>query len=157
MASDGNQQRWSELATAVVERRSELGLSQQLVQDAGGPSTAKLREIENQRTEVLSRPLRRGLERALRWVPGSVDRVLAGELPQAIPGAAAEHDWRRAIVSDDIVRRVAHRRASDLFEDWSSADVRERFLSQARAYLVLAVEEFSSGGTGMRAGIEERE
>jgi hypothetical protein len=128
----------------VIDRRLELGLSQQQVQDSGGPSTTKLREIENHRTEVLSRALRRGLERALHWVPGSVDRVLAGELPQSIPGAAAGPDWRRAIVSDDIVRRVARRRAADLLEDWAAADVRERFLSQARAYLTLAVEEFST-------------
>ncbi|WP_336794174.1 hypothetical protein [Gordonia malaquae] len=68
---------WAALATAIRARREELAMSQQDVQDNGGPSTAKLREIENQRTTTISTATRSALEHALRWRHGSVKLILA--------------------------------------------------------------------------------
>lgn len=77
---------WEALAEAVKRRREELRLTQGDIQERGGPSTAKLREIENRRTEALSPSKRRDLERALRWTPGSIDVILAGGQPTiAVP------------------------------------------------------------------------
>lgn len=59
-------------------------MSQDDVADAGGPSTAKLREIENLRATVLSTSKRRDLERALQWTIGAVDVALAGGTPEAL-------------------------------------------------------------------------
>ncbi len=60
-------------------------MSQRDVREAGGPSTAKVREVENCRTQVMSPRTRRDLERALGWRAGSIDHVLAGDSPQVVP------------------------------------------------------------------------
>lgn len=73
---------WIRLGRAVKARREELGMTQAELQDAGGPSTAKLREIENLRTSTLSTSKRRDLERVLGWETNSVDVVLAGGEPR---------------------------------------------------------------------------
>ena len=56
-------------------------MTQADVQNAGGPSSAKVRELENGRTTTLSPSKRRDLERALEWQEGSVDTVLSGGAP----------------------------------------------------------------------------
>lgn len=84
---------WAELATQVRLRMKSMRLTQQDVQARGGPSTAKLREVLNGRTTVLSHSLRRGLESVVEWPAGTVDRILAGEgLPeQNADGEAGTH------------------------------------------------------------------
>ncbi|AXQ62875.1 immunity repressor [Gordonia phage Angelique] len=72
---------WERLGAYVRRRRTELRMTQNDVQDAGGPSAAKVREIENSRTTTLSTSKRRDLERALQWSPESVDKILAGLEP----------------------------------------------------------------------------
>jgi hypothetical protein len=72
---------WTRLARHVAQRRTQLGLTQSQVQAAGGPSSATIRNIEpvtqtNYRKDILA-----SLERALRWPPGAVDRILAGDEP----------------------------------------------------------------------------
>ncbi len=69
---------WENLAKAVKARRTELGLTQADIGRLGGPSPAIVGAIENNRQTQLSPRLRRGLDEALRWEPGSVSRVLAG-------------------------------------------------------------------------------
>jgi hypothetical protein len=59
-------------------------MTQQDVQAAGGPSVATIRNIEGAhqtgyRREVLGR-----LEQALRWAPGSVQRILDGGDPEPL-------------------------------------------------------------------------
>ncbi|MBR7191680.1 helix-turn-helix transcriptional regulator [Gordonia sp. SCSIO 19800] len=75
---------WERLGAYVRRRRTELRMTQKDVQDAGGPSAAKVREIENSRTTTLSTSKRRDLERALQWSRESVDKILAGLEPGSI-------------------------------------------------------------------------
>ncbi|AXQ64759.1 IrrE-like protein [Gordonia phage Crater] len=72
---------WPRLGDYVRERRNELRMTQSGVQRVGGPSSAKVREIENKRTTTLSPSKRRDLERALKWTDGSVDAILRGDEP----------------------------------------------------------------------------
>ena len=79
------------LAREVVTRRAELGMSQEDVAAAGGPSVATLRLIEGAR-QPSYRPLTLGaLDRALFWPPGSAAQVLAktGTSPAGERGVAA--------------------------------------------------------------------
>lgn len=64
-------------------------MTQSDVATAGGPSAAKVREIENMRTTVLSPGKRRDLERALQWPIGAVDSALGGSAPE-IAGVGAD-------------------------------------------------------------------
>lgn len=75
---------WPRLGSVIEQRMDELNLTQSEVQARGGPSPAKVREIVNGRSTVLSPSKRRDLERALSWRPGSIDLVLAGGEPTAI-------------------------------------------------------------------------
>lgn len=69
---------WPELAIQLRVRMKALGFTQQDVQRLGGPSTAKLREVLNGRSQVLSPGLRRGLEHAVKWPRGAIEEILAG-------------------------------------------------------------------------------
>lgn len=77
----GMDEDWNRVAEYVRTRRTELRLTQDDVQDRGGPSAAKLREIENKRSQTLSASKRRDLERAIEWTDGSFDSVLRGGEP----------------------------------------------------------------------------
>jgi transcriptional regulator with XRE-family HTH domain len=72
---------WEKLAEVVRERRKELGLTQTQVAERGDLSVELLRMIENNRSGRLSPPKAQGLERALRWKPGSVAAVIGGGSP----------------------------------------------------------------------------
>lgn len=85
---------WEHLATEVRARRLALKMTQHDVAAAGGPSAAKIREIENLRSTVLSTSKRRDLERALRWAIGGVDVALDGGTPQVQGVEAAAGDQR---------------------------------------------------------------
>lgn len=80
MSSDG--EAWAHLGSAIEKRIIELNLTQAEVQQRGGPSPAKVREIVNGRSSTLSPSKRRDLERALDWKHGSIDITLAGGEPQ---------------------------------------------------------------------------
>ncbi|WP_245839922.1 helix-turn-helix domain-containing protein [Mycobacterium aquaticum] len=69
---------WEKLAVEVRNRRADLGLTQIEVGERGGPAVETLRAIENNRAGRLSPRMRRALERAIEWEPGSVDVVLEG-------------------------------------------------------------------------------
>lgn len=56
-------------------------MTQPDIQARGGPSPAKVREIINGRSTTLSRSKRRDLERAIKWMPGSIETVLGGGDP----------------------------------------------------------------------------
>lgn len=71
-------QDWSALANAVIERRTQLGLTQQDVQAAGGPATATLRNIEGAHNTTYRKVILSRLEKALGWKSGSVRAILAG-------------------------------------------------------------------------------
>lgn len=95
---------WECLANAVRARRVALKMTQFDVAAAGGPSPAKVREIENLRASVLSPAKRRDLERALQWPIGAVDVALEGGGAPEIPEVGV--DSRR----DQSVGVTAHLR-----------------------------------------------
>ncbi|MGV2384200.1 MAG UNVERIFIED_CONTAM: helix-turn-helix transcriptional regulator [Thermobifida fusca] len=68
------------LAQAVEARRGELGLSLREVAERAGITGETLRAVRRGSNEP-SQLTKRGIERALRWAPGSVDAILAGGDP----------------------------------------------------------------------------
>ena len=83
MAADRD---WDRLAEATRERRVELGLTQEDVRAAGGPSTATMRLIEGALQHGYQPATLRDLEQALRWERGSVGRLLDGGDPVPLGG-----------------------------------------------------------------------
>ncbi len=79
---------WERLAEFARERRDELGLTQEDVRAAGGPSTASIRLIEGALQHAYQPATLRDLERALQWERGSVARILAGGDP--VPGVTIQ-------------------------------------------------------------------
>lgn len=76
------------LGAAVLARREELGIRQEDVTARGGgsPSTTTLSKLENGIGPAPSRKTIEGLDRGLRWVPGSARGVLLnGADPQPLP------------------------------------------------------------------------
>jgi hypothetical protein len=74
------------------ERMAELGMTQTDVAEAGGPSAARLRQIDaiaDRDAQVIGfQPgTLRKLDAALRWEQGSARDVLAGGSPRPLPAA----------------------------------------------------------------------
>lgn len=84
MSRRSDTQDWQRLSEAVRERRETLGMTQQDVQAAGGPAVATMRILEGARQENYRGVILSRLEKALRWTPGSVQRVLGGGDPTPI-------------------------------------------------------------------------
>ncbi len=81
---------WDQLATAVLARRKELGLTQIGAAKAGDLSPDIIRNIENRRRtpkQVNPRTAAK-IERALEWEPGSVVATVAGGKPTPIKHSA---------------------------------------------------------------------
>ncbi len=74
---------WQRLAALVSERRADLGMTQEDVRAAGGPSTATMRLIEGGHQSRYQPVILGRLETALKWERGSVRRILAGGDPVA--------------------------------------------------------------------------
>jgi len=81
---------WQRLGRVVRDWREEVALTQQQIQAAGGPSTAKLREIERGDGAGTEERTKRRLEKALGWAHGSIDTVLGGGDPAPAPLRQAE-------------------------------------------------------------------
>ncbi len=77
------------LARRVRERRAELGLTQQELAAAGGPSTATMRLLENAAPVGYKQKSLRQLEQSLGWAAGSVKALLDGGEPTLAPAGAA--------------------------------------------------------------------
>jgi hypothetical protein len=128
----------SRLADAIRERRAALGLTQRDVVAAGGPALSTLRQIEAAKSPGgLGRGTTLGLDRALRWPPGTAAALLAGSGEVAQLDTAgwptAAGDWaayvhQRARDSEDAERvgggsdPVAATRAQGL-ESYSDAQL----------------------------------
>ncbi|EHB44076.1 hypothetical protein MycrhDRAFT_6971 [Mycolicibacterium rhodesiae JS60] len=104
---------WEKLGAVVRARRHELGLTQADIRGLGGPSPAIVGAIENNRAAQLSPRMRRGLDQALQWEPGSVNAILAGGEPVAItlssptdPGIPDADRWGDAAPLVAKVERV---------------------------------------------------
>ena len=109
---------WQRLGGLVGERRGDLGLTQEDVRAAGGPSTATQRLIEGGHQSRYQPVILSRLESALGWQRGSVRRILAGGDPVlanpepapvtaagavALPPAAATSS---ATAADEVTRAV---------------------------------------------------
>ena len=80
---------WERLAEELRERRLALKLSQAGVHARGGPSAELVRKLETNRHGRLSPRMRRALETALEWEPGSIDEILRGGVPTVATRPAA--------------------------------------------------------------------
>jgi len=78
------------LGQYVLARRTELGLSQSEVADAGGPSDTTLSKLENEGVDVVSNQTLKKLDAPLRWRAGSARAVLYGAEPAEIVDATVE-------------------------------------------------------------------
>lgn len=72
---------WRHAGRCIADRRAELGLTQEQVQEAGGPSPASQRLIEGGKRESIQAASAGGYERALGWESGSLRAILAGGAP----------------------------------------------------------------------------
>lgn len=79
--TDGQLQR---LAKAVKSRRAELGLAQGTLSARGGPGVVTVGKIERAEIQHPTASTLAGLDRSLRWSPGSAAAVLAGEFPRPL-------------------------------------------------------------------------
>lgn len=102
---------WHRLADKVIERRTQLDMTQQDVQAAGGPATATLRNIEGAHQTSYRRAILARLERALGWAPGSVNSILAGGDPT--PATSDNPAQREDTPSPDRGRPV-HKTLADV-------------------------------------------
>lgn len=76
--------RWDQLAAQVTTQRAYLGYSIAQLSAVSGLSTSTLDNIEHNRKNAYDPATLSALERALRWRPGSIQRVLNGLEPQAL-------------------------------------------------------------------------
>lgn len=76
--------RWDHLAEQVVTQRAYLGYSIAQLAVISGLSTSTLDSVEHNRKSSYDPATLAVLERALRWRPGSVERVLKGFEPQPL-------------------------------------------------------------------------
>ncbi|ULN44710.1 helix-turn-helix domain-containing protein (plasmid) [Mycolicibacterium crocinum] len=94
---------WDQLATAVLARRKELGLTQIGAAKAGDLSPDIIRNIENRRRtpkQVNPRTAAK-IERALEWEPGSVVATVAGGKPTPIKAQRAKKPPNEQIANRD--------------------------------------------------------
>jgi hypothetical protein len=91
---------WARLAEAIRERRTALGLSISAGAQAGGMNRETWTNAETAKRQ-LSEHRWAGMERALRWAPGSIAKILEGGDPdeQAQPDRGADGD-----LADEIER-----------------------------------------------------
>lgn len=79
------------LAKAVAERMDDLDLTQQQVQDAGGPSTTTLSHLAGGTSATPIKRTLDGLDEALEWIPHSASNCLwRGITPTPLPSRLVE-------------------------------------------------------------------
>lgn len=127
----GPEDDWERLIAAVDCRLDELTIKLKDIEERGGPSTSKIRELRNGRSKTLVRSKRRDLERALEWQHGSVDWILAGGDPRPLEkgqvgfGAPPqEGEWLRGLNTESLWRLYTEvsgeirRRIPDNMQEW---------------------------------------
>lgn len=72
------EQNWAKLAEEIKKRRADQRLSQGDVARSADLSEATVRRIERQEVKDIQAATRVGLERALAWRDGTIDRILDG-------------------------------------------------------------------------------
>lgn len=103
---------WSRLARAVAARRRELGLSQDAIRRADGPSAPVTAAIENNEEPHPRDDTINKLDGPLRWEPGSAQRVLAGGDPEVIERAPDLRKLPIDALLAEIRRRVPEEEVS---------------------------------------------
>lgn len=95
------------LARNVRQRRYELRMTQEIVQDNGGPSIATLRTIETGKTPSLRTSTGKRLDKALGWPDGTALMLLRGEISE--PTSTAPDVQPKAVQyrSDPVLVRAA--------------------------------------------------
>lgn len=96
---------WPRLAEAVAKRRRELGLSQDAIRQAGGPSDVVIARIENDEEPHPRDDTINKLDGPLRWEPGSAQQVLAGGDPDVIERTLD----LREISNDELLTEIRRR------------------------------------------------
>lgn len=116
------------LGAEVLARREHLGLTQDEVADAGGPSNTTQSKIENQLVEVVSRATLKRLDAGLQWEAGSARRIYeAGADPTPI--ADADEPTRSVSAERDDDDTLLYRRPEGLTnEQWREIKARNRKL-----------------------------
>lgn len=101
------------LAEASRARRSALGITQPGAAEAGGIGVSTLRQIETAaQPGSVSRKTSLGLDRAMRWKPGSTARVLVGDADAPEPldtegWPTSNGDWAAYVAKRDRDARDA--------------------------------------------------
>lgn len=83
---------WAKLGQAVRDRRTKLHMTQEDVARAGGPSDFTMSKIEAGGENIYRARTVAALERVLRWAPGAVQAILAGQSPA---------DWELPLFDDE--------------------------------------------------------
>jgi len=83
---------WTHLASAIRQRRDQIGMTQQQVAENAAVSTMTVRNLEAARAYTRLPPSLGAVERALGWEHGSAQAVLAGGEPTLVrqPGPAPD-------------------------------------------------------------------
>lgn len=76
-----NRTSWKRLGAIAKQRRERLGLTQEEVAGAGGPSTATLRNIESALADSYRAKTLYALDEALGWTRGTAVGIAEGEAP----------------------------------------------------------------------------
>ncbi len=116
------------LAQLIDERRDQLGLYWNEVAQLADITKEGLRSVRLE-TRGLRPATKRGIERALRWEAGTVDRILAGGDPEEMPPAPAPTDPPVSVFDvKAILARLAaaEARLAALEARLDSAPIRER-------------------------------
>jgi hypothetical protein len=109
--------KWDQLARAVQQQRTLLGLSYDAIHDAGGPSDMVLSRIERNHEPHPKDNTVNKLDTPLQWAPGTAQRILAG-LPVEDSAATSVSDIRD-IPIDDLLGEIRRRVVGDESQNYS--------------------------------------
>lgn len=91
------------LARLMNTRRADLGMTWREVAERGELTTETLRQVRSGDSDIRELT-KRGIERALKWMPGSIDNILGGD--EALPSSFS--------IGGDVVRVVYAEGPTDL-------------------------------------------
>lgn len=142
MAGDPGEDGRTRLGVLVRQRRTELGLSQSGAADLADVDRATWASLESgaRNVRAYNRP---GIERAMRWLPGSVERVLAGDEPLPDNSARPPATTLETHSSEQLIKDIWADPDMDLDEKerWIAIVTRADAERAAAASKIAAVED----------------
>ncbi|ALG06819.1 hypothetical protein [Kibdelosporangium phytohabitans] len=93
------------LARYVRQRRYDLRITQQAIEDNGGPSVATMRTIETGKSASLRSSTGKRLDKALSWPEGTALKLLRDDIQELEQEAYDDVDPRLA---RDVLRGLIH-------------------------------------------------